>query len=134
MRGMGTAAKRPDASRSVQALNLQQTIRYMWPYLWAFKGRIVLALLALIAAKATTLLLPYALKLIVDSLDSSLQPTLTLPLVLIIGYGLFRFGTVFFGEVRDALFSRVTEHAMRQIGLRVFKHLHQLELAFSFRP
>lgn len=130
MRGMGTAAKRPDASRSVQALNLQQTIRYMWPYLWAFKGRIVLALLALIAAKATTLLLPYALKLIVDSLDSSLHPTLTLPLVLIIGYGLLRFGTVFFGEVRDALFSRVTEHAMRQIGLRVFKHLHQLELSF----
>lgn len=130
MRGMGTAAKRPDASRSAQALNLQQTIRYMWPYLWAFKGRIVLALLALIAAKATTLLLPYALKLIVDSLDSSLQPILTLPLLLIIGYGLLRFGTVFFGEVRDALFSRVTEHAMRQIGLRVFKHLHQLELSF----
>ncbi len=130
MRGMGTAAKRPDASRSAQALNLQQTIRYMWPYLWAFKGRIMLAMLALIAAKATTLLLPYALKLIVDSLDSSLQPTLTLPLMLIIGYGLLRFGTVFFGEVRDALFSRVTEHAMRQIGLRVFNHLHQLELSF----
>jgi ATP-binding cassette subfamily B protein len=130
MRGMGTAAKRPDASRSAQALNLQQTIRYMWPYLWAFKGRILLALLALIAAKATTLLLPYALKLIVDSLDSSLQQTLTLPLMLIIGYGLLRFGTVFFGEVRDALFSRVTEHAMRQIGLRVFNHLHQLELSF----
>ncbi|MBU2277326.1 MAG: ABC transporter ATP-binding protein/permease [Gammaproteobacteria bacterium] len=130
MRGMGTAAKRPDAGKSVQALNLKQTIQYMWPYLWAFKGRILLAVLALVAAKGTTLLLPYALKLIVDGLDRSLQPTITLPLLLIIGYGLLRFGTVFFGEIRDALFSRVTEHAMRKIGLRVFQHLHQLELAF----
>ena len=130
MRGMGTAAKRPDTSKSPQALNLQQTIQYMWPYLWAFKGRILLALLALVAAKATTLLLPYALKLIVDGLDRSIHPTIVLPALLIIGYGLLRFGTVFFGEIRDALFSRVTEHAMRQIGLRVFQHLHQLELAF----
>jgi ATP-binding cassette, subfamily B, heavy metal transporter len=130
MRGMGTAAKRPDAGKSVQALNLKQTIQYMWPYLWAFKGRILLAVLALVAAKGATLILPYALKLIVDGLDRSLQPTITLPLLLIIGYGLLRFGTVFFGEIRDALFSRVTEHAMRKIGLRVFQHLHQLELAF----
>ena len=83
MRGMGTAAKRADAGKSAQALDLQQTIQYMWPYLWAFKGRIILAMLALVAAKATTLLLPYALKLIVDSLDRSLHPTITLPLLCI---------------------------------------------------
>ncbi len=130
MRGMGTAAKRPDASRSAQAFNLQQTIRYMLPYLLTFKGRVILALLALVAAKAATLLLPYLLKLIVDSLDSSLQPVVVLPLLLLLAYGLMRFGSVFFGEVRDALFSRVTEHAMRQIGLKVFNHLHQQELSF----
>ncbi|MCT6701397.1 ABC transporter ATP-binding protein/permease [Rheinheimera sp. 4Y26] len=127
---MGTAAKRPDASRSAQAFNLQQTIRYMLPYLLTFKGRVILALLALVAAKAATLLLPYLLKLIVDSLDSSLQPVVVLPLLLLLAYGLMRFGSVFFGEVRDALFSRVTEHAMRQIGLKVFNHLHQQELSF----
>lgn len=130
MRGMGTAAKRDDASRSAQAFNLQQTIRYMLPYLLTFKGRVILALLALVAAKAATLLLPYLLKLIVDSLDSSLQPVVVLPLLLLLAYGLMRFGSVFFGEVRDALFSRVTEHAMRQIGLKVFNHLHQQELSF----
>lgn len=130
MRGMGTAAKRPDASRSAQAFNLQQTFRYMLPYLLTFKGRVILALLALVAAKAATLLLPYLLKLIVDSLDSSLQPVVVLPLLLLLAYGLMRFGSVFFGEVRDALFSRVTEHAMRQIGLKVFNHLHQQELSF----
>nr|WP_296299577.1 ABC transporter ATP-binding protein/permease [Rheinheimera sp.] len=127
---MGTAAKRDDASRSAQAFNLQQTIRYMLPYLLTFKGRVILALLALVAAKAATLLLPYLLKLIVDSLDSSLQPVVVLPLLLLLAYGLMRFGSVFFGEVRDALFSRVTEHAMRQIGLKVFNHLHQQELSF----
>lgn len=130
MRGMGTAAKRPDVGRSSQALNLQQTIRYILPYLLTFKGRVIFALLALVAAKAATLVLPYLLKLIVDSLDRSLQTVVALPLLLLLAYGLMRFGSVFFGEVRDALFSRVTEHAMRQIGLKVFNHLHQQELSF----
>ena len=50
--------------------------------------------------------------------------------MLVIGYGSLRFASVFFGEIRDALFGRVTEHAMRQVGLNVFKHLHQLDLSF----
>lgn len=130
MRGMGTAAKRADATKHTEALNLKQTVHYMWPYIWAFKGRVVLALAALVAAKAATLYLPYALKLIIDDLDPSLNSAVTLPLTFLLFYGALRFGSVFFGEVRDALFSRVTEHAMRQVGLRVFKHLHQLELSF----
>ena len=130
MRGMGTAAKRADAAKQAEALNLKQTIEYMWPYIWAFKGRVLLALAALLAAKAATLYLPYALKLIIDDLDPSLNSVLSLPLAFLLFYGLLRFGSVFFGEVRDALFSRVTEHAMRKVGLRVFNHLHQLELSF----
>ncbi len=130
MRGMGTAAKRSDASKQTEALNLKQTVQYMWPYIWAFKGRVLWALAALLAAKAATLYLPYALKLIIDDLDPSLNSVLTLPLAFLFFYGALRFGSVFFGEVRDALFSRVTEHAMRKVGLRVFNHLHQLELSF----
>jgi ABC-type transport system involved in Fe-S cluster assembly fused permease/ATPase subunit len=130
MRGMGTAAKRPDAVKRTEAVSLAETIRYMWPYLWAFKGRVLLALAALLAAKGATLYLPYALKLIIDDLDPSLNSALSLPLAFLLFYGALRFGSVFFGEVRDALFSRVTEHAMRKIGLRVFNHLHQLELSF----
>lgn len=130
MRGMGTAAKRADATKQVEALDLKQTVAYMWPYIWAFKGRVLLALAALLAAKATTLYLPYALKLIIDDLDPSLNSVLTLPLALLFFYGFLRFSSVFFGEIRDALFSRVTEHAMRKVGLRVFNHLHQLELSF----
>lgn len=110
--------------------HLRRTLGYLWPYLWDFKGRVLLAVAALLAAKAASLLMPWALKHIVDGVDRSLQPQIVLPLAFILFYGLLRFGSVFFGELRDALFSRVTEHAMRRIGLKVFKHLHQLELAF----
>lgn len=130
MRGMGTVAKRADVAKHSDALNLRQTVQYMWPYIWAFKGRVLLALAALVAAKAATLYLPYALKLIIDDLDPSLNPVLSLPLAFLLFYGVLRFGSVFFAEVRDALFSRVTEHAMRKVGLRIFNHLHQLELSF----
>ncbi|OCW97645.1 metal ABC transporter permease [Alishewanella sp. HH-ZS] len=111
-------------------MSLGQSVQTLWPYLMAFKGRVLLALLCLIAAKAATLLVPFALKEIVDALDSGRQALLVLPLALILLYGGLRFATVFFGELRDALFGRVTEHAMRQLGLKVFQHLHQLELSF----
>ncbi|HEX5793315.1 MAG TPA: ABC transporter transmembrane domain-containing protein, partial [Rheinheimera sp.] len=102
----------------------------LWPYLWQFKYRVLLALLALVAAKAAVLLMPLALKYIVDALDSGQHSVLLLPVALLLLYGGLRFAGVFFGEVRDALFGRVTEHAMRQLGLKVFQHLHSLELAF----
>nr|WP_231732011.1 ABC transporter ATP-binding protein/permease [Rheinheimera sp. EpRS3] len=102
----------------------------LWPYLWQFKYRVLLALLALVAAKAATLLMPLALKHIVDALDQGQHNLLVVPLAMLLLYGGLRFASVFFGEVRDALFGRVTEHAMRKLGLRVFQHLHSLELAF----
>ncbi|WP_347986297.1 ABC transporter ATP-binding protein/permease [Methylomonas sp. AM2-LC] len=111
-------------------VGIKETISTLWPYLWDYKGHVFWAVLTLIAAKAASLLMPWALKLIVDGVDKSLHVKLYLPLLFIVVYGLLRFGSVIFGEIRDALFGRVTEHAMRGIGLRVFKHLHSLELAF----
>ena len=130
MRGMRSAAKQPEPQKRSYAMSLGKSVQTLWPYLMAFKGRVLLALLCLIAAKAATLLVPFALKEIVDALDSGRQALLVLPLALILLYGGLRFATVFFGELRDALFGRVTEHAMRQLGLKVFQHLHQLELSF----
>jgi ABC-type transport system involved in Fe-S cluster assembly fused permease/ATPase subunit len=130
MRGFAGAAKRADPVKTTESATLAETIQYMWPYLMAFRGHVVMAVLALIAAKTATLVLPYGLKLIVDALDGQLQAQIMLPLLLVIGYGVLRFASVFFGEIRDALFGRVTEHAMRQVGLNVFKHLHQLDLSF----
>ncbi len=127
MRGM---SRKEQVTRSPDAMNLSQSIKTLWPYLMTFKGRVILAVLALIAAKGATLLMPWALKEIIDAVDSSINLILSVPIALLIGYGLLRFASVFFGEVRDALFGRVTEHAMRHIGLKVFKHLHSLELAF----
>lgn len=130
MRGMHNERLPGPADTTLVKTDLRQTLRYMWPYLWDFKGRALLAVVALLAAKGATLLMPWALKHIVDGVDASLHPTLTLPLAFILFYGSLRFASVFFSELRDALFSRVTEHALRQISLRVFRHLHQLELAF----
>ncbi|EJI85903.1 ABC transporter ATP-binding protein [Alishewanella aestuarii B11] len=127
---MRSAAKQPEPQKRSYAMSLGQSVQTLWPYLMAFKGRVLLALLCLIATKAATLLVPFALKEIVDALDSGRQALLVLPLALILLYGGLRFATVFFGELRDALFGRVTEHAMRQLGLKVFQHLHQLELSF----
>lgn len=130
MRGMRSAAKQPDNVKRDYAMPLGQSMKTLWPYLMAFKGRVTLALLALIAAKAATLLMPWALKEIIDAVDANRQQLILVPVWLLLLYGGLRFGMVFFGEVRDALFGRVTEHAMRQIGLKVFNHLHSLELAF----
>jgi len=130
MRGMRSTAKQPEPSRRPEAATLRESIRYLLPYAKAFPWQLAGAVLALIAAKAATLLLPYLLKLLIDRLDAGQQQLVLLPVWLILGYGLLRFGSVFFGEIRDALFARVTEHAMRQLGLKVFIHLHQQELAF----
>lgn len=130
MRGMSSKHPPPPRDPSVPRLNLRQVWGYIWPYLWEYKGRVLLALLALIAAKGATLGMPWALKHIVDSVDRSLQPELVLPITFLLFYGFLRFGSVFFGELRDAIFSRVTERAMRRIGLRVFKQLHRQELDF----
>lgn len=134
MRGMHSSGlsihPNNEAREENPKVNLRQSMQYLLPYLWDFKGRVLLAIVALLAAKGATLVMPWALKHIIDGVDRSIAPELALPAFFILFYGALRFGSVFFGEVRDALFSRVTEHAMRKIGLRVFKHLHSLELAF----
>lgn len=127
MRGMN---QKEHTSKHVDAMNLTQSVKTLWPYLMVFKGRVLLAVLALIAAKGATLLMPWALKEIIDAVDGNLQAILIVPVALLLLYGGLRFAGVFFGELRDALFGRVTEHAMRHIGLKVFKHLHALELSF----
>lgn len=134
MRGMHSSGlsihPNQDAHPADAKVNLRQSMAYLLPYLWDFKGRVILAVVTLLAAKGATLVMPWALKHIIDGVDRSIAPELALPAFFILFYGALRFGSVFFGEIRDALFSRVTEHAMRKIGLRVFQHLHSLELAF----
>lgn len=106
-------------------------LKQLWPYLLEFKRRVALALLCLVAAKLASIGLPYVLKYTVDSLNGDLSTlALAVPISLIVAYGALRLTNVLLGEVRDTLFGRVTERAMRRLGLKVFKHLHNLDLGF----
>ena len=104
----------------------------LWPYLTEFKQRVWLAILCLVAAKVASVGLPFVLKHTVDGLNlkTETEQLLVAPIALIIAYGALRLANVLFGEIRDTLFGRVTERAMRRLGLTVFKHLHRLDLDF----
>lgn len=105
-------------------------LRALVPYFRAFPLRIGLAVTCLLLGRGANVTLPIALKHIVDDLDTTRQQMLAVPVALLVGYGLLRFANIFFGELRDAIFGRVTERAMRRVGLEVFEHLHALDLDF----
>lgn len=109
-----------------------QVLKQLWPYLTEFRGRVSLALLCLVGAKLASVGLPFVLKHTVDNLniEGAEHALLVVPLALILAYGGLRLANVLFGEIRDTLFGRVTERAMRRVGLTVFDHLHRLDLDF----
>lgn len=105
-------------------------LRELLPYLLEFKGRVAVAMAFLVTAKLANVALPLVLKRIVDSLDKSQQDLIVLPLSLLIAYGILRLSTVLMAELRDLVFGRVTERSMRRVALKVFQHLHALDLDF----
>ncbi|MFA7438412.1 ABC transporter ATP-binding protein/permease [Castellaniella sp.] len=106
-----------------------QTLKSLWPYVWAFRTRVLLAVVCLVIAKVANVLTPIWLKDIVDELGRP-PSLLVLPLAALAGYGLARLATSVFGELRDALFARVTQGAIREIAIRVFRHLLSLSMRF----
>jgi ABC-type transport system involved in Fe-S cluster assembly fused permease/ATPase subunit len=107
-----------------------RVLRRLLPYLKEFPGRVALALGCLIAAKLAGVTLPLLLKHIVDALDGGQHSLVLLPLGLLLGYGALRLANVLFAELRDVVFGRVAERAMRRAALGVFRHLHRLDLDF----
>jgi ATP-binding cassette subfamily B protein len=108
-----------------------RVVKLLLPYLFEFKTRIFLALACLVLTKVASVYLPFILKDIVDVLDNQEENRVYLvPFALVGAYGLVRLTTVIFAEIRDTLFGRVTERAIRRIGLKVFQHLHKLDLDF----
>ena len=99
------------------------------PYLWEFKSRVLVALALLVTAKLANVAVPLVLKEIVDALDPQ-TAILAVPFALLAAYGLLRFSTTLFAELRDVLFVRVTQRAIRRVALEVFRHLHSLSLRF----
>ena len=106
-----------------------RSISRLFPYLWEFRGRVMLALVLLIGAKLAAVMVPLVLKEIIDALDKS-RADLVLPLALIIAYGLLRFASTTFSDLRDVVFGKVTQRAMRRVSMAVFQHLHALSLRF----
>lgn len=114
----------------VTSLNWR-VIRLLIPYLFEFKWRILIALACLIITKVASVYLPFVLKDLVDLLDKQTSNNIFIvPFALVATYGVVRFSIVLFAEIRDTLFGRVTERAIRRIGLKVFQHLHSLDLDF----
>jgi ABC-type transport system involved in Fe-S cluster assembly fused permease/ATPase subunit len=109
------------------------TLRTLIPYLWVYKWRVMAALVCLVGAKLANVGVPLVLKKLIDQLTinpSNPQALLVLPVAALVAYGALRFSTTLFTELREFLFARVTQRAVRTIALRVFRHLHALSLRF----
>ncbi|RSZ59563.1 ABC transporter ATP-binding protein/permease [Massilia atriviolacea] len=109
------------------------TLTTLIPYLWVYKWRVMAALGCLIAAKLANVGVPLVMKQLIDQLTidpSNPRALLVLPLGALVAYGLLRLSTTVFTELREFLFARVTQRAVRTIALRVFRHLHALSLRF----
>jgi ABC-type transport system involved in Fe-S cluster assembly fused permease/ATPase subunit len=111
-----------------------QTLRTLLPYLWpvgisGLRARVVVAMVLLAAAKVANVYVPFLYKAAVDALDA-LPAAAVLPVAAIVGYGLARIAAQAFGELRDAVFARVGQHAIRSVALETFRNLHRLSLRF----
>lgn len=110
-----------------------ETLKTLIPYLLVYKWRVAAALICLVGAKLANVGVPLVMKKLIDALTinpASPQAMLVLPLGALVAYGALRFSTTLFTELREFLFARVTQRAVRTIALRVFRHLHALSLRF----
>jgi ATP-binding cassette, subfamily B, heavy metal transporter len=112
-----------------------ETLRRLLPYLWqpqlGLRARVVFAILFLLAAKVASVIVPFFYKHAVDALSlSPTQALLAVPVVAIVSYGLARIASQAFADLRDAVFTKVLQRAIRQLALEVFNHLHALALRF----
>ena len=109
------------------------TLKRLFPYLWAYKWRVLAALLLMVGAKMANVGVPVLLKHVVDALDiqpGSAQALLVVPVGLLLAYGGLRLLTSVFGELRELVFAKATQGAARSIALQTFEHLHAMSLRF----
>ena len=112
-----------------------KSIRAMSPYIWpkdawSLRARVLLALVLLVLAKVANVAVPMFYKYAVDALNEPKAQLLAVPISLLVAYGVLRVLSDAFGELRDAVFTRVAQRAIRLAGLRTFRHLHALSLRF----
>ncbi len=124
-----TALPKPPAGQPLAESHIWLTLRTLFPYLWRYRLRVIAALACLVAAKVANVGVPLIFKEMIDGLSAG-QQVLALPALLLAMYGVLRFSTAMFTELREILFARVTQRAVRQVALEVFRHLHSLSLRF----
>lgn len=110
-------------------------LKKLWPYLWHqqslfIKIRFIVAVLCLILAKVSTLMIPQFYKQSVDSLMPTVDGVILVPFFAIVSYGVARLLATAFSECRDVVFATVAQEAVRRVGLAVFEHLHNLSLRY----
>jgi ATP-binding cassette subfamily B protein len=104
-------------------------VKELVPYLWEYRWRVVIALAFLVSAKVANVGVPLVMKEVVDKLDPKIA-VVAVPAALLAIYGILRFATTLFAELRDIVFVRVIQRAIRRVALGVFRHLHSLSLRF----
>jgi ATP-binding cassette, subfamily B, heavy metal transporter len=130
-----------DHAVSADSGSMLRTLRNLWPYMWPtdradLKMRVVWATVWLVLAKLILVTVPYFFKWATDALTGELEPAswvpaaLVAPVFLVIAYNVVRITQVGLNQLRDALFARVGQHAVRQLAYRTFVHLHELSLRF----
>lgn len=124
-----SSTPRPPAGQPLPEAHIWRTLNSLTPYLWQHKWRVLLALSCLVMAKVANVAVPLVFKEMIDGLTVA-QQALALPALLLALYGALRFSTSLFTELREILFARVTQQAVRRIALEVFRHLHALSLRF----
>jgi len=115
-----------------------QTMRGLFPLLWPkgrldLKARVVLAMLLLVSSKIVTVATPYAFKWATDALSAKTSfevALLSVPFFMVLAYGLGRIFQVVFAQMRDAVFAKVGQRAVRELSYSTFRHLHALSLKF----
>ncbi len=121
------------SSSSPRQLSDADTLRRLFPYLWQYRWRVMLALSFMVAAKVANVGVPLLLKELVDALSfkpGDARAVLVVPVGLLLAYGALRLSTSLFGELRELIFAKATEGTARSISLNVFRHLHALSLRF----
>lgn len=125
----------PDQPTNQPMPPVRATLRRFFIYLWpadapALRMRVVVAMLLVLAAKAISLIMPFAYKGAIDHMGPGLQPQVQIAIALVCAYAMARFGSVAFDNLRNVVFERVGQEATRRLAEHVFVHLHQLSLRF----
>jgi ATP-binding cassette subfamily B protein len=133
MRRHSASSSSSEVVKSDTPRNDWATLKTLFPYLWAYKWRVMLALVFLIGAKLANVGVPLVLKALIDHMTisaSNPRALLVLPIGILVAYGALRLCTTLFTELREFVFAKVTQRAVRTIALKVFRHLHSLSLRF----